>query len=343
MDPPWKAMTCARGWRTSCCGPVPVSLSAAFAKLRQLFADACTKPAIVEEGLVFIQAAETAATAQNFNEAVTQIDLFVQLIARNMGHFIALHQAYELVDVAIIDIKRTFGDPAQIITEAFAFSCKFQEVNYATDSPLFLPARPIESGAEVTGETMKSAIRSYRVPQEEEASLLSLVDQLVGLASRASADLERPEDQGTFISTVDEFHGTLKSLECSAITTSQVNYQLGMIVFGFPVVLCVTPVSWVIQGAIVLGLAGCGSGKSKQSTPKAVAAETAIYDAAIDKAISRVAAVKIAKDRKSELDQAALNTLIKRLQKEKDGFAGSVNMRNRLAEIISTLRKCKQK
>jgi len=66
------------------------------------------------------------------------------------------------VDVAIIDIKRTFGDPAQIITEAFAFSCKFQELNYATGSPLFLPARPVDSGAELTGQTMKNAIRSYR-------------------------------------------------------------------------------------------------------------------------------------------------------------------------------------
>jgi hypothetical protein len=220
-------------------------------KLEQLVKDSCIEPNVREELLRFVKEARTAAEANDASGVVNHIDLFVLAVQRNMGAEISLRRALELVDVAVMDVKRHVGDLAQIFAEAQAFGLTFIRMASGTDLPLNLVSRPIPPGVQQTQRAMEKAIRSYSLPLQTEKTLVKLVDRMTKLALASMPGPLKPEEELQFVETLIDSHDQLTALEGRYITTTQKNFLMGMVVFDHPW-LCVVPVAWIVQAGIVI-------------------------------------------------------------------------------------------
>ena len=245
----------------------------AVRKLGKLLEESCAEPGVVKECSRFLMGAQEAIKANDVEGVVNQIDLFILSIQRQMGTEISLRKAFEFADVAIIDLKRHVGHPAQIFAEAQAFGLTFLKVASASDTPLNLAARPIRPGVKETQQVIKKAIRSYHLPAEPESQLLKLTDQMSEMALAFRPGATKPEDELRFITTLIDFHTTLTSLQGVYITTTQVNYLMGLVLFAVPAWLCAVPYAWIAQAVIVVvGLVFLGIYYSFRSTAAKLAA-----------------------------------------------------------------------
>lgn len=175
-------------------------------------------------------------------------DLFVRAVTRNLGAEIALRRGYELVDGAIMDVKRPVGDPGQIFTEARAFIQRFNELAEVAGAPPSLPIRADVTGGDSAREALDLAIRSYCLPEEIALGLQQQVAEIAAMARTAD-----PANELRWIQTVAGFSRTLTSLQGSYLSITQTNYLLGIIFMGWPAALCWCPVAWLVQAVVVIG------------------------------------------------------------------------------------------
>jgi hypothetical protein len=221
--------------------------------LRRWVEQACLDGDVASELVEAVKVADRMVAGGNIPAAVDSIDRFILVAQRHLGSQISLSKAFELVDIAILDFKRFIADPAQVFTEAVAFSQRFSALNFAVDVPVTVAARPIPAGVPETVRAMREAIRSYRVPADAECRLLGFVDQMGELASQFDPAAKDGRLEAAFLAVVAPFKAELVLLQGRYITATQANRLFGIILFGVPAWLCVVPKAWIVQAILIAG------------------------------------------------------------------------------------------
>ena len=219
--------------------------------LRRRVEHACLDSEVTLQLVEALKVADHMIADGNIPAAVDAIDRFILVVQRHLGSHISLSKAFELVDIAILDLKRFIADSAQVFTEAVAFSQRFYAVDFAVDVPVTVAARPIPAGVSETVQAMRETIRLYRLPADAESRLLGFVDQMGELALQFDPAPKDDRLEKAFLDVLAPFRAELAALQGRYVTATQTNRLFGIIVFGVPAWLCASPKAWIVQ--VILG------------------------------------------------------------------------------------------
>jgi hypothetical protein len=245
--------------------PVGGGLVDAVGRLEDVVRRAVVHPPVAAELSARLAALDRALRGGDATGATDQLDLFVLAVQRNLATDVPLRTAAELVETAVLDVKRFVADPADVFAGLVPFALAYYAIENVAPTRVDRRARPIAKAAiGDTARAMTALVQSFDLPLDSRTRLLDAIDALARQAAQTTPGVDNPDLEKRFFATITGFNQELLGLVGVRITAAQRRRLLGLVVAGGPAAtggllagICSNPLGIVAQVALVAaGLLG---------------------------------------------------------------------------------------
>jgi hypothetical protein len=204
----------------------------ALYKLEKMLDQACMNEESTNESKRHLENAIKLIQNSDILGTIDQTDLFVLSIVRKIGPEISLLRAFELLDVAWMDVKQPVADPAQMYAEAkevvrlIARKSQSVEISDKLVIHLISSRAPTEQGRLKTLSVIKQQLATFHLPSSIEQELLKKAEAIASIKSSA--------DPVSTVAAMEGFTAALESLSGSYISETEANRLAGLSLFGSP-------------------------------------------------------------------------------------------------------------
>jgi hypothetical protein len=247
---------------TQVVGPVPWietaarrELADAVRRLEDVVRTAALHPPVNAELLARLAALDRALAGGDAAGAADQVDLLVLAVQRNLATEIPLRTAAELVETAVLDVKRFLADPADVFAGIVPFAVAYYAIEDVAPMRHDRRARPIvKARIDETARAMRLLVQSFDLPIDTQTRLLSAIVAFARQAAQTTPGVDNPDLERRFFATMTGFNQELLSLVGVRITAAQRHRLLGLVVAGGPLAaICAHPLGMLAQVVIVVG------------------------------------------------------------------------------------------